>query len=66
MSGAGLLQQVLADPAFADVTDLDINACGVTFTDGRKATPSPATETDVELIELLQTLASYVGDKGSS
>ena len=64
MFGAGRLQQMLEDPALADVTDLDINGCDevwATFTNGRKLRLAPVAETDDELVELVQTLASYVG-----
>jgi pilus assembly protein CpaF len=64
MFGAGRLQQMLEDPALADVTDLDINGCDevwATFTNGRKQRLAPVAETDDELVELVQTLASYVG-----
>jgi Flp pilus assembly CpaF family ATPase len=64
MFGAGRLQQMLEDPALADMTDLDINGCDevfATFTDGRKQRLPSVAETDDELVELVQTLASYVG-----
>ena len=64
MFGAGRLQQMLEDPALADMTDLDINGCDevfATFTDGRKQRLPSVAETDEELVELVQTLASYVG-----
>ncbi|HEY0869733.1 MAG TPA: hypothetical protein VGD55_05000, partial [Acidothermaceae bacterium] len=64
MFGAGRLQQILEDPALADMTDLDINGCEevwATFTDGRKLRLPAVADTDDELVELVQTLASYVG-----
>jgi Flp pilus assembly CpaF family ATPase len=64
MFGAGRLQQMLEDPALADMTDLDINGSDevwATFTDGRQQRLPAVAESDDELVELVQTLASYVG-----
>jgi Flp pilus assembly CpaF family ATPase len=64
MFGAGRLQQMLEDPELSQMTDLDINACDevwATMADGTKKRLPAVADSDDELVELVQTLASYVG-----
>lgn len=61
MYGAGRLQRLLDDH---DIENVDINGCDevwVRRADGTKERGEPVAATDEELIELIQTLASYAG-----
>jgi len=59
--GVGRLQPLLQDP---DVENVDINGCDrvfVGYADGREELADPVAESDEELVELIQVLASSVG-----
>jgi len=59
--GAGRLQALLDDP---DVENIDINGCDevfVGYADGRRERVAAVAESDEELIEQVQVLASYAG-----
>jgi len=59
--GAGRLQTLLDDP---DIEDIDINGADqvfITYADGRRDRGAPVADSDDELVELVQTLASYAG-----
>jgi pilus assembly protein CpaF len=59
--GVGRLQPLLEDP---EVENIDINGCDqvfVGYADGSERMHSPVAETDEELVELIQILASNVG-----
>ena len=59
--GVGRLQPLLEDP---NVENIDINGCDKVFVqygDGHEETHAPVAESDAELIELIQVLASHTG-----
>ena len=59
--GAGRLQHLIDDER---VENIDINACDevyVSYADGSRVRAEPVAESDEELVELVQTLASYAG-----
>jgi Flp pilus assembly CpaF family ATPase len=59
--GVGRLQPLLDNP---DVENIDINGCDrvfVGYADGREELADPVAESDEELVELIQVLASSVG-----
>ncbi|WP_432564539.1 CpaF family protein [Kineococcus sp. SYSU DK003] len=59
--GVGRLQPLLEDP---DVENIDINGCDrvfVSYADGREELHGPVAESDEDLVELVQVLASNVG-----
>jgi pilus assembly protein CpaF len=59
--GVGRLQPLLENP---EVENIDINGCDrvfVQYADGREELADPVAESDEELIELIQILASSVG-----
>jgi Flp pilus assembly CpaF family ATPase len=61
MYGAGRLQRLLDDTS---IENIDINGCDevwVRRADGTKERGEPVAATDEELVELVQTLASYAG-----
>lgn len=61
MYGAGRLQRLLDDTSIENV---DINGCDEVWirrADGTKERGEPVAATDEELVELIQTLASYAG-----
>lgn len=61
MYGAGRLQRLLDDH---EIENIDINGCDEVWirrADGTKKRGEPVAATDEELVELIQTLASYAG-----
>jgi Flp pilus assembly CpaF family ATPase len=59
--GVGRLQPLLQDP---EVENIDINGCDrvfVGYSDGREVLAEPVADSDEELVELIQILASSVG-----
>jgi Flp pilus assembly CpaF family ATPase len=59
--GVGRLQPLLADP---QVENIDINGCDrvfVGYADGREELHDPVADSDEEMVELIQILASNVG-----
>jgi len=59
--GVGRLQPLLQDP---EVENIDINGCDrvfVGYADGREVLAEPVADSDEELVELIQILASSVG-----
>ncbi len=59
--GVGRLQPLLDDP---DVENIDINGCDQVFVqygDGREERHAPVADSDEELVELIQVLASHTG-----
>ena len=61
MYGAGRLQRLLDDTS---IENIDINGCDEVWirrADGTKERGDPVAATDEELVELVQTLASYAG-----
>ena len=59
--GVGRLQPLLEDP---DVENIDINGCDrvfVSYADGREELHAAVAESDEDLVELVQVLASNVG-----
>jgi Flp pilus assembly CpaF family ATPase len=59
--GAGRLQRLLDD---TDIENIDINGCDtvfITYADGQRVAGEPVADSDTELVEEIQRLASYEG-----